>query len=856
MTAPADPAMKGQPRLAFRLARRLSRSRALIRSTSMVFIAALFVMAMFIVLKTLSLSGEQVADRDLGRFDASVGYGSIQLPPGDGAFAPELQSRVKDVGITDAMIMLSASDVQLDTTPVRNVTMLEADWASSPYPSRYELRSGRWPSRPGEVVVTETQDTRTAPGETLTVLGNVRLKVVGTADDRNADTTNLLAGPGTWATLDAGLAEGYPALGAQPVLLWSGSTPQPAISAFTSAIRTWEKEQDRPADGAVAVAETLNLRSDDRAEGFWIEKTPAGYTIPALVVPLGAVLLVFGLNDRRFRRTMASLTSLGVSRSTAAMGLTLAALFWSLVAAAAGAAAGLATGAGARLLISHLRQRPAGPIDGLVDPALRLLAVITLTSLIAGLAVARTRRDNAPSPRRAGAERVTAKAPATKTARRVRDGRQLLAIAAWCATAVYATRVESPAMAMTLAGIVTTAVLLVIPEAFTLTLKLLPERGPRTRLARRQLAADSRRACAAMTVLTVLFGASLGFLALLDTLLRTADTQNHPDVLPGQVMLTDSSSDRFAPTEAVLRAAEATGALDGTPRFELSPVYTMGTDDVIRSANRPGSDSLVLTVGTPSDAARLIGHPLEREQVTTLNDGGLLVWADAPGAPGSGVERTSLIVRQDDKVLGRTPELPTVAVEAPPVHWRAGSDGIMLRSTARDLRLPLPEHGPVMITGVADAQAEAVQKAVIASGNDARAVSIHVPPEPAIPPAALVATAVALVLLVLATVLTSVRGQIRALRGYLTGLTALGLPPAWTRHILLYQHAALIAVSTLLGLIIAMLPTVVIATQISGFVLSIPWGQLGSLLAATYLAAVLAAARSLLLLRTRGVKET
>ncbi|MFD5479616.1 UbiA prenyltransferase family protein [Streptomyces hawaiiensis] len=852
MTAPqAEPTSTGRPALAFRLARRLSRSRELVRSTTMVYVAALFVMAMFIVLKTLSLSGAQVADRDIGRFDASVGYGSIQLPPGDDAFVPDLTERVRAAGVTDAMVMLSASDVQLDITPVRNVTMLETDWASGPYPRRYDLQAGRWPSRPGEVVVTEAQDTRVAPGEVLTVLGDVRLKVVGTADDRNADTTNLLAGPGTWATLATDLAKGFPALGAQPILLWSGSAPRPVISAFTSAIGSWEKEQGKKADGAAAVADTLSLRSDDRAEGFWIEKTPAGYTIPALVVPLGAVLLVFGLNDRRFRRTLDYLVSLGVSRPTAAAGLTLAALFWSLVAAAVGAVTGLAVGAGARLLISHLRQRPAGPVDGLLDPVLRLLVLITLTSLVAGLALGRARRDDVPSPGHADAGRDSAGTSASKAARRIRDGRQLLAVAAWCAAAVYSVRVDSPAMAMTLAGIVTIAVLLVVPEAFALTLRLLPERGPRTRLARRQLAADSRRARAALAVLTVLFGASLGFLALLDTLLRTADTQSHPDVLPGQVMLTDSGSDRFGPSSAVLRAAEATGALDGRPRFELSPVYTMDSGDIIRSATRPGSDTLFLTVGSPSDAERLIGRALDRDQATTLSEGGLLIWADAPGAPEGGATRTDLIVRQDDKILWRTPELPTAAVEAPPTHWRAGSDGIMLRSTARDLRLPLPDHGPVMFTGVADTDAEAVQKAVIASGNDARAVRMYVAPPPAIPPAALVATAVALVLLVLATVLASVRGQIRTLRGYLAGLTALGLPPAWTRHILLYQQGALIAVSTLLGLVIALLPTVIIATQISGFVLSVPWVQLGTLLAATYLAAILATARSVLLLRAR-----
>jgi hypothetical protein len=264
-------------------------------------------------------------------------------------------------------------------------------------------------------------------------------------------------------------------------------------------------------------------------------------------------------------------------------------------------------------------------------------------------------------------------------------------------------------------------------------------------------------------------------------------------------------------------------------------------NDVIRSATRPNNDTLILTVESPSNAEHLLGHPLDRNQLSTLTGGGLLIWSDAPNAPKEASRPTRLVVHQDDKNLGQTPELPTAAVDAAPTHWRAGSDGIMLRSTARDLQLPLPPHGPTMITGLTDTETEAVQKAVIAAGHDGRSVRIYVPPAPAVPPAALVATAVALVL----------RGQIRTLRGYLAGLTAIGLPHAWAQRILLYQHAALIAVSTLLGLIIALLPTVVISTRISGFVLSIPWAQLGILLAAIYLAALLAATRSLLRLRTQ-----
>ncbi|RYJ20637.1 putative ABC transporter integral membrane protein [Streptomyces sp. L-9-10] len=852
MSSGTEPIL-GEPRLAFRLARRLARSRALIRSTSMVFVAAFFVMTMFIVLKTLSLSGTQVADRDMGRFDASVGYGSIRIPPGDDAFTSALRERMQGAGVTDAQVMLSVFDLQLNTTPARKVTMLEGDWTSSPYPKRYELQSGRWPSRPGEVVVTEADDVRTAPGEALTVLGDVRLTVVGTADDRYADTSNLLVASRTWATLAGDLNERHPLLGAQPFLLWSGAEPKAAVDAFTTAIRDWEKEKGNTVEaGSAAAADTLSLRTELGAEGMWIDKTPAGYTVPALLVPIGAVMLMFGLNDRRFRRTVGTLTALGVPRRTAAAGITLAALLWSLIAAAAGALAGWGGGAAARLLIAHLRERPAGPVEGLTDPVLRLLVLIVLASVGAGLTLTRTRR-HPVTRRHERAERDSATAPATKTARRLRDGRQLLALAAWCAIGVYAARVESPAMAMMLVGVVTVAVLLVIPEAFALLLRLLPERGPRLRLARRQLAADSRRACAALAVLTVLFGTSLGFLALLDTLLRTADAQNHPDVQPGQVLLAGSSSDRDAPSEDVVRAAESSGVLEGLPRFEVAPVDTIDEDKTTtRSATRPGKHTIFLAVDSPANAELLLGRPLDRAQASTLTGGGLLIWADAPDAPTGTAARTELLIQENGEILGRTSALPATTVEAAPSGWRAGTDGIMLRSTALTQRLPLQEPGPVMVTGISDKEAETVQQAVIDAGLDARAVRIHVPPQPAVPPAALLATAAALVLLVLVTVLTAVRGQTHALRGYLASLSALGLPHAWARHILLCQHGALIAASTFLGLVIALIPTVVIANRISGFVLSVPWGQLAILLAAIYLAAALAATRSVLRLRVVG----
>ncbi|WP_149827647.1 hypothetical protein [Streptomyces tailanensis] len=168
----------------------------------------------------------------------------------------------------------------------------------------------------------------------------------------------------------------------------------------------------------------------------------------------------------------------------------------------------------------------------------------------------------------------------------------------------------------------------------------------------------------------------------------------------------------------------------------------------------------------------------------------------------------------------------------------------MLRATATALELPIQTYGPVMVTGVPDSKARALQQAVINAGMDAGAVLIHREPDDPVPPAALLATAVGLVFLALGAVLAATRSQTRILRRCLARLIAVGIPPRWARQVLLCQHGALIAVSTLLGLAIAVIPSVVLAARISGFVLSVPWWQLGVLAAAIYLAALLAAIHS------------
>ncbi|MFJ9889502.1 hypothetical protein ACIQRW_27105 [Streptomyces sp. NPDC091287] len=849
-----------QPRLAARLAWRLGRRQGQwIGASSTVFVAGLFTMAMFIALSTLSLSGAQEADRDLGRFDA-LASAEMTLAPGSKTPAPAMAEAAQQAGANESAAFLTALDVQLAVTPARNVTLLEGQWKPNPYPDVYELTAGRWPQQPGEVVVTDPGDVKAAAGQTLTVLGDVRLRVVGVADNHYAKTSALLAAPGTWSSLDPKVAEGYPSLAAQPYLLWTGGPEQAVMDAVTKTLAPYSDDSSsQEAEGGpepLPGPPTLRAQMETKAADYWIEKSPAGYAIPAVLVPIGAVLLMFGLVDRRLRRTTETMVSLGLRPATTVAAVSFACVAWCLAAATAGAAAGVATGWALRPLLAYLQDRPVGDVEGVTGAATQLLALVAATGVLtgAGLLLARRTRSEQPHPTTTSpADQPRAKSLREKSAATVvRDVRQLTALGVWCVCVVYtATRLDTPSEGMFLTALITAAVVLTLPELFGLATRLLTERDARRRLARRQLQADRRRAQAALAVLTVIIGASLGMLALLDTLIRSSENTVQPDVLPGQVLLAHRASSAFAPPERMLTVLKESQVLEDLPQVELHRLSKETVDETgpVPSTTRQGNNGGILAVDSPDDVPVLTGRPLTADQRALLNRGGLLVWADRDNAPPPEGQPTRLVVAEDDRILTETPPLPAKPLELARTGWRAGTDGILLVDTARRHDLPIAVRGPIMVADADDGQDARVQQILQDHAIDARAAYIYVEPEPPVPDTALYVSAAALALLALTTVLTALRGQTRALKTYIDSLIALGIPPSWGRHIILWQYALLLGTATLLGLFIAIVPTVALATQIPDFQLSIPWGQMSLLLATLALASVLAATRSTLALR-------
>lgn len=592
-----------------------------------------------------------------------------------------MSGAAQQAGANESAAFLTALDVQLAVTPARNVTLLEGQWKPNPYPDVYELTAGRWPQQPGEIVVTDPGDVKAAAGQTLTVLGDVRLRVVGVADNHYAKTSALLAAPGTWSSLDPKVAEGYPSLAAQPYLLWTGGPEQAVMDAVTKTLASYsDGPSSQEAEGGPELLPgppTLRAQMETKTADYWIEKSPAGYAIPAVLVPIGAVLLMFGLVDRRLRRTTETMVSLGLRPATTVAAVSFACVAWCLVAATAGAAAGVATGWALRPLLAYLQDRPVGEVDGIADAAMQLLALVAATGVLtgAGLFLARRARSEQPHPTTTSpAHQPQAKSLRMKSAATVvRDVRQLSALGVWCVCVVYtATRLDTPSEGMFLTALITAAVVLTLPELFGLATRLLTEHDARRRLARRQLRADRRRAQAALAVLTVIIGASLGMLALLDTLIRSSENTVQPEVLPGQVLLAHRASSAFAPPERMLTVLKENKALEGLPQAELHRLSEESVDETgpVPSTTRQGNDGGILAVDSPDDVPVLTGRPLTADQRALLNRG--VSWsgrtATAPRPPKDS---------RPDWWWLRTNASSAKPLPCPPNHWnwraRAGA---------------------------------------------------------------------------------------------------------------------------------------------------------------------------------------
>jgi len=808
--------MRGLPLgLWVRLARRFMRTGPMRRSAAVVLVVAAMVLLFFVTQQGFNLSGAQIVQRDLGTRSSRMDLSSqIHVAPGQTRRLDGLLKALRRSGARRPIVLLGALEEVYPAVEHSPFTIyLEGPWASAPFPDRYHLLSGRWPNAAGEVVVSKAVTDAAGTGPTLSVLaGNATLRVVGRVRDRFATgDAQILAAPGTWDTLAIrGRGEKVLTPMAVPVLLWSGGDATRVTRALAAPIAARRDRGVAPAAPTQLRTDYVRTRGGELAEARQSQAVglPLAYRFPSLLLPVLAVLAAFGLNGRRLRRNLAILRAVGISARDASVAVLLASAAWSLAAACAGATIGVLLGIAARPLAQTLVSAPLGPVPDVAGAIARLVGLVVITCaaiILAGVVV--QRRPVAQAPRSA------ARRPRVIGHLRHALATLVAAAAVWRTMGLNGDDGNPVEQTMVLIGVLTALAALMTPELVGFATRRVPTSGPRGRLAGRQLQFDPRRALIAVALLTACLGPALGMATLNDTLIVTDAEARLSDAAPGQVNMRRPDGVPGAPPADLVRRI-----VDHVrPNAPPIQVDVLGNDK--RTVDLDGDAfGQILSVATVRDAARLSNNRLTAAQRTTLRHGGLLVF----GGHGHNRRRLELGDIDTEDIQRTTPSLKTTAGPFQ-LNWDAKADGLVLNTTADRLKLPR-QHNDRVLTGVDAKTAAGLAQVALDAGYDASyAIVIHQDPQPDEPPAAFTSAIIGLGLLALLTVFAVARAQSSALRGYLAGLVAIGLPRRWAKDVLGLQTALLVGLSATLALLIAVPPIVAYGLLVPEVTISIPW---------------------------------
>lgn len=798
-----------------RVALRLDRNLVLRRSASVLAVIVASLVLLGLLQSSLTLTGEQIVARDLGRFSYRYEFtpASISSAPAEINAALEL---VRSTGIQDVGGELSSIDIRpVSPEPVFSI-YVETDWASTPqpYPGRFELLSGRWPRRAGEAVVSAAA--ASGGSDQFAILsGLASVRPVGVVEDSfGRKSARILAAPGTIRSFDAPtIGRRFTALDLQVAISWNG---QKRVS------RLVVPRLDERFSGALFLREDLAMRSG----ATFADRYPLGYQVPAFALPVLASFSGIVLSWHALRRTTGSMRDAGLGRSFIVAAFFAAVLRRIVLASSLAVLAGVIAALGVRPLLAEWSSAPLGPmLGGMGSLAGVASAVVLGCAMGLGWLLASNRELRGFARKR----------PATGH----RSGH--LRIAAGVAAGVVAlgstaAPLSGVGAAMSVVAGLGGMLLLLTPEAVRGCLAVLPTRRPVTRLARRQLEGAESRTVVAVLVLIVALGTPLTFATVLATMIKTDEADQVPDSAPGQIRVVDGAEKDGPPQEVVEAVASALPSAVPSIFLQVS-----ASDD--EQATIPGDGGgLVMLVPTTASLERIKGFKLSGEQRQTLLAGGALTWARRSA---SGY----VDIRIDSSRGTRT-----LTARAAPIRldaaWEKRYSGVMLQRPAERRELPV-SAGDVVFVDVSDSVALKARSAVVKAGLDSYYVKVYQPPEPNRAPPVFYMALLALSLMVVLVMTALSRTQATSLRRVLGGLVAVGVSPWWARRVLLLQLSFMFVVAAAFAFVLAGPVVGLTIARLPGYQFTVPWSWLVGITGGSLAAAFLGAGLGVMGLRPR-----
>ncbi len=771
-------------RLSFRLAHLWIRSRPRQAISLLVGVAAAGLVLLYIILNAFSLSGAQLADRDLGNHEYQIGI--VGSEPGN---VTSTQSRIlqelKDKGAKNVSIQLTSPDLAVDgarttglTTGLQTLVGYD-EVPSGASVSNFIFHFGHAPANSHEVALSAALNQQLNHPSQITVFsGAATLEVVGVyLAPYTTDALQVYGGPGLWQSLPKKIQESFQASSLLAVS-WDGLPLLEGAEVLSEISGT-------PVDSLMTgtLSRSVDLSVGQRS---LTQRTPGLFNYPSLGLMALAGIAMAAMLMPPFGAETGALTKLGLPRRPIMTGILAAVASLVVAAVDVGGLCGAILGWLARLwVVPRLLTQPISPFPPLTELFVRL----GLASLLPALACAVTMDAQRPI------RRQHALAGKWLTA-----GRRIVAAGAlaWCLYQLTAPNDIDDALIL---GIVMTlTALLALPDAVRLLVHIPLPRTVNGRISQRLVRTQTGRV---ITVAMLLCGC-LALPSSLTVLVTSVQVSNAAKALIPKGQLSFESPSNAAVPASLLRTVERKADLSQPVPVSMLDTFVDG------SASQCFG---VMVVPTLDDLTRLNDGPIDPAAASVLTSGGLL---DISGA-------TSDLALTPDNAPPR--RMPTAHMKFQSA-WTERYAAVMLESTARSLKLDFHTNSHVY-TGVTDAQIQLAKDAVFAAGADPRIVNYHVdPPPPEIPWQWWLAIG-ALSVIALFAIFVSTRSLGANLRQHSSKFLAIGLPPSTGRSVLATELGVLLATTVPLTLAVGILPTALVAAADMGLELVVPSSVLG-----------------------------
>ena len=747
----------------------------------------------FSIISALTLSPEQAAESELGGFDSVLQLSGF-YPAGRDPDTAAIAAAIRAGGGTNPHVAVTVYDLRFTQLPdARRIFFQEMDWQDSPLTDKYTLLSGRYPSAPGEIAVSESVDD-IAHTDALTGFGgDITLHVVGTvSDDYQRDATFLLAGPGTWTSWGSipRIQERYPSLKGGARAYWNGGESSDQLTQWQ--VRAGALSAD---EAEATVASSLMTRATliQRAPGLWLSRFPLILELPLFVIPLLAGLLAGTLNGRWMRGMQVQLGRLGIQTRHTAAALWLTTTISSILASGIGWGAGMILGWASRPPLDAIVDHQLGPQSWLPSE----FAIVILGGVL-GLVISIIRFPGA----------LKAWRPKLVGESALPWWRRGIGLACGLIFTAQAVVEHDPSTASSMVAVVIAAVCLWIPDVLPVLLRREPN-GVLPLTAVRFLRARQRQTSIAVAALGAILALAVSATSIAYSLEETYRRQAIDRVPPGAGQVVAQDEQDGVPELVRSRVESDVGIRNPIANYSLDTVYLENT----------GPAHAIAVFDDPDALSRWnVERPLTESQRSVLTRGGVLTNTAQQSVALSTGSATVTLLSAD---IALAPE------------WAQQFGGAMLRATAQ-------AHGWRMInetltyTHLTAVQQQALRTVAERNAFDPSYVVYGYPADVQTLPEKYTAALAALTLLncLIAAAFTTAQG--RAARPYLASLSALGVPRRWIGSVVALQvilvlgaSLASAALSSALGL------SAIFLVDRDHFDPVVPWPSLGLILALT-----------------------